>query len=163
MARGNIATERGFYVDTTELKDFTRKLRIERPEVNRKMRRELRVAGKLIQEDAKSKLADYPSVVPTVKVHTSFASVYISTGSKAVPLGGLLEAGNKGRRVKYVEADLGVAHGSFRHPTFGHDPYVEQPMHPHVAPAAIKILPVAQKMILDALKLALVESGFTDI
>ena len=113
------AFNEGFYIDTTELRDFTRKLRIEAPEANRKMRRELREAAKLLQVEAKAKLGGhYPSAVPTVKVHVSFASAYVSTGTKKVPLGGLLEAGNTGRG-QHLDDLARVEGGEFWHWSFG--------------------------------------------
>lgn len=160
-------TERGFGIDTTELTQFVKRLRKEEPKIALKMRREMRAAAKLVEAEAKARLDDYPSVVPTVKAHVSGASTYVSTGSKAVPLGGLLEAGNTGK-AKSVAPDLGVAHGTFRHPVYEQDgrgsaPWVDQPTHPHLGPAAVKVAPVAQARVMGALKGAMEEAGFTDV
>jgi hypothetical protein len=101
------------------------------PEVRKELIKELRAAGEMIAGGARL-LADAHStkISATIKVRTRTATkkaeVEIKAGNQEVPEAGLLELGNKGSRNKE----------KFRHPVFGDKSHwVEQPMHPYLAPA----------------------------
>ena len=120
------------HVDTRELKDFAKVLRREVPEVGKRLRRQLREAGKIIADDAQERANGAMSNPPKVKVRvTGMRSVSVVAAATVQgpdgpdPIPGLLEEGNKGSG----------GGGTFRHPVFGNDVYVDQPMKPFLKPA----------------------------
>lgn len=113
--------------DTHEFTAFARTLKKVAPEIRAKMMMRLRMAGALVAEDARARASEFStSIPPSIKVRISAASVVVEAGH-GVPLAGLSELGNKG----------GSPAGFFRHPVFGNqDVWVNQRMHPFLAPAA---------------------------
>ena len=59
----------------------------------------------------------------TIRAKVSGVNASVEAGTT---IGRLMERGNKGGSSSAT---------TFRHPTFGHDPWVEQPMRPFLAPA----------------------------
>ena len=102
------------------------------------LRKELRASGEMIASGARLLAAAHSKETPpTIKVRTRIDSkqvtVEIHAGAPDVPIGGLLEMGNK----------RGGKHATkFRHPVFAPKgsrgdssvPWVDQPMHPYLAP-----------------------------
>lgn len=101
------------------------------PEVRRELRRELRAGGTMIVTGARTLAAAHSKQTPpTVKLRTGIqsrqAEIRIDAGSADVPIAGLLELGNKRGGSKARR---------FRHPVHGHrDRWVNQDMHPYLAP-----------------------------
>ena len=169
-------------VDTKELRKLTKDFKGWNPD--KQLKKALRTAGELIKADAKV-IVERPSkyhyisnrnrprrpshefsgvsrgstsVPPTIKVRLSKTRVSVVAGGAEVPLGGLLEMGNR-RRGKSAAASKG---GVFRHPVFGNkDRWVYQGMNPYLLPAAEQnkrgIEALEGKAVAEAFK----ESDFT--
>ncbi len=119
-------------LDLKEFRQLTRDLKRFKPD--KQLKKVLRGAGQLIAEDAKSNVEQYSQTVPpSIKVRIRGTSVSVVGGGAGVPLGGLLELGNKGKG----KSQAASKSGKFRHPVFGNsDVWVEQDMHPYLLPAS---------------------------
>jgi hypothetical protein len=122
MATRTLSTG-GISIDTSDFRRFARALRKAEPVLAKSMRTKLRAAGQLVADQAKTNVSEFSSSIPpTIKVRTSGTTV--SVVAKGT-LAGLFELGNKGSS----------GGGTFRHPVFGQDVFVTQPMHPYLVRA----------------------------
>ena len=114
-------------IDRKEFKALTRDLKAFKPD--KQTKKALRMAGTLIAEDAKAMVSPYSKTVPpSIRVRIRKTSISVIAGGTGVPMGGLLEMGNKGRGES----------GTFRHPVFGTETWVKQPTHPYLLRATRK-------------------------
>lgn len=117
-------------IDLREFKKLTRDLKAFKPD--KQVKKALKVAGELIATDARIMVGPYSQTVPgSIKVRTRKTSISIIAGGAGVPMAGLLELGNRGR---------GSSKSKFRHPVYGTEAWVDQPMHPYLLRATIKNL-----------------------
>lgn len=121
-------------INATSLKTFSAALRREQPALRTRMLRQLRVAGKLVADEAK----DHGPKQAKFSVSTAAGGVTVTV--KGPPIVGLLENGSSGSSNA----------SSWRHPTYGHDPWVTQPTHPYLAPALEAKREEALVLILEA-------------
>ncbi len=141
----------------TGAKACIRAIRKWEPETRRQLRKEMRKVGDEIAAAAKALAAQYSTTIPgTIKVGTRIGSqdvtIIIKAGSASVPIAGLFEHGNKGRAGRKVK---------FRHPVFGRgshgtavETWVNQQMHPYLAPAIYLKLPAVTGRIESAVEKA---------
>lgn len=115
-------------IDLREYRKLTRDLKAFKPD--KQLKKTLKVAGELIATDAQALVGSHSQTVPgSIKVRLRKTSISVLAGGEGVPMGGLLEMGNRGRGHK----------GKFRHPVFGDKSvWVEQDMHPFLLPAQKK-------------------------
>lgn len=115
-------------IDLREFRKLTRDLKDFKPD--KQVKKALRTAGLLIADDAGRIVSPYSSTVPaSIKVRLRKTSISVVAGGENVPMAGLLEMGNRGRRSK----------ATFRHPVFGDQgTWVSQPMHPFLLVATRK-------------------------
>lgn len=171
----------GSGIDTSDFKAVVKALRKAEPVLNREVRRELRSAGEIVAVEAKAIASQWSkSIPPTIKVRTSGASVAIEAGgvvnaaalaremfdsgygssssdkhsrdldrrANGAVIAALFELGNTGD----ARSSVARGGGTFRHPVFGNrDNWVEQPMHPYLAPAALANLKKIDERIFAAL------------
>lgn len=137
-----MASERigaGWGIDTRELKAFIRSLRRASPEGAKRFRLGLRASGTIVEKRAKTIAARHSKKIPpTIKAGTYGATVFVKAG-KDVPLAALYELGNKGKN-----ADA----STFRHPTYGHEPWVEEARYPFLRPAVDETAPEVEAAVL---------------
>src|SRR5215471_13944858 len=115
-------------IDLREWRKFNRDLK--GFSVDKATKKALRQAGELIAADARVLVSPYSRTVPpSIKVRLRKTSIIIQAGGANVPMGGLLEMGNRSRS---------RSRSRFRHPVFGHDVWVEQDMHPYLLKATEK-------------------------
>jgi hypothetical protein len=135
-------------VDTKELRKLTKDFRGWNPD--KQLKRALRLAGEMVAEDAKvivkqpvhfhGKTQRGSTTVPdTIKVRISKTRLSVVAGGPEVPLGGLLEMGNRGKQ----KSAAASKRGEFRHPVFEKSGQsgnwkqgVAQSMNPYLLPAA---------------------------
>jgi bacteriophage HK97-gp10 putative tail-component len=129
------------YADTKQLSVLARNLRIAAPEAWKACRVSLRAAGNVVASDARSR-ASYSSRIPaSIKVRTTAGgNVKVVAGGPQAEDAAPLE--NKGRA------------GTFRHPVFGTDTWVEQKAQPFLAPALAAHESEVAQMIEDAVTAA---------
>jgi hypothetical protein len=134
MARTVTVRTGGIGIDTSDFRAVARALRTAQPKLALDLRRQLRAAGQIVADDAKQEIAKVSSrIPPTIKVRTSATTVSVVAGGEGVPIGGLFELGNHGGR----KSAAASRSGRFRHPVYGNrQKWVNQPMHPFLAPAA---------------------------
>jgi hypothetical protein len=102
------------------------------PTVRKELRKELRAGGEMIASGARLLASAHSKTTPgTIKVRSRIqsrkAEVEIKAGAADVPIAGLLELGNKGKKANVRK---------FRHPLPGDkSQWVDQDMHPYLAPA----------------------------
>lgn len=115
-------------IDLREFRKLTRDLKGFKPD--KQVKKALKMAGQLIADDARIIVSPHSKTVPgTIKVRQRKTSISVIAGGTNVPIAGLLEMGNKGRK----------HHGKFRHPVFGDKSvWVEQDMHPFLLRASRK-------------------------
>lgn len=138
-------------IRTAGFKEFTRAIAEAVPLA---LRTRLLVAfgevGKLVAEDAAQRISPYSTnVADSIKVRISgISSVRVVAGGSTLPIAGLLEVGNAKSR----------STTSFRHPVFGNrDVWVDQAMHPYLAPALHAKEDQIQILVEDALDVAIAE------
>ena len=145
-------------VDTRQLRQLTKDFKDWKPDKQLKLL--LRDAGNKIKTDARQIViqpSEYSvttnrhkptkrrtstgrskgstSVPPTIKVRVSKTRVSVVAGGDRVPLGGLLEMGNR----HGGKSGAAARSGAFRHPVFGDkNTWTYQAMHPFLLPAAEK-------------------------
>jgi hypothetical protein len=175
MPRGVIG---GTGIDASQFKEVARALKVAQPMLYKELGKNLRAAGQLIANDAKAIISKHSeSVPPTIKVRRRGIGVVVEAGAinkgalakqiftsgygtsasnKALgkaeataeagvnPLAGLFELGSKGNR----SSATGV---TFRHPVFGTDVWVDQEMHPFLAPAGKKNQARVDALVFEAL------------
>lgn len=140
----------GISLDTTDFRQFAKALRRAEPQLNKRLRKQLRAAGDLVAAEARSRVSPYSkSIPPTIAVRATGTTVSVIAG-KGVPLAGLFELGSKRS-----------AFGVFRAPNYppagtsGSDAYVRgghtQPMHPFLGPALAAKANEAETLIINAL------------
>ena len=157
MAASRI-TERsgGVGIDTSAFKLLAKDLRKANVLASRNLRAGLRGVGEVVAVEARSRAAQYSSTIPpTIKVRVAGTTVSVQAGSADVPIAALFELGNTGGR-KSAAASV---RGSFRHPVFGHDVWVEQPMHPFLRPAELATMPEIRRTMTRTLTEALEASN----
>lgn len=94
----------GLTVDVSQLQGLARDLRRAAPEAWKVLRTELRLAAKVVAEDAKGRASFSTRIPGSIKVRGSGASLKVVAGGSAAPDAAPIE--NKGR-------------GGVRHPVFG--------------------------------------------
>lgn len=103
-------------------------------DIRNALRKELRAAGTIVSEDARSRASARSKTIPgTIKTRTRIQSrqvqVEIRAGSAEVPIAGLFELGNRGKKPKGGARE-------FRHPVFGDkENWTHQKMYPYLRPA----------------------------
>lgn len=118
-------------------------------DIRTQLRKELRGAGNMIADGARILASEHSGkIAGTIKVRTRIqtqkAEVEIKAGSADVPEAGLFELGNKGGS----KSQAATRRGEFRHPVFGdRENWVNQAMHPFLAPTVKMKLPAATKRI----------------
>lgn len=136
-------------LDVTEYQAFARDLRRADPVAAASLRKNLKAAGEIVAADARARASFSKKIVPTIRVKVSGANVVISAGGPGVPIAGLEELGNAAGGSKSAAA---TGEGRFRHPVFGNKKvWVNQPMHPYLAPAVETKAQEAVDKIADAL------------
>lgn len=114
-------------IDLKEFRKLTKDLKEFKPD--KQVKKALKMAGELIAADARALVEPHSKTVPpTIKVRIRKTSITVQAGGENVPIAGLLEMGNKGRG----KGD------TFRHPVYGTDTWVNQPMHPYLLKATQK-------------------------
>jgi len=148
MPRTVTARTGGRGIDVSDFRDMVRDLRRARPELNKSLRRRLRRAGLIVAATAREIAAQHSErIPPTIKVRVAGATVSIVGGSEDAPIGPLFELGNTSRK-----SAAASARGVFRHPVYGNrDRWVNQPMHPYLAPAVATHLPEVEREVVAAL------------
>ena len=133
-------------VDTSDFRRFSAALRKAAPDVDKNMRTKLRAAGEIVAAEARARVSAASSSVPSsITVKVTRTTVAVSAGGPGVPMAGLLELGNAGKR----------GGGEFRHPVYGsRTVWVKQKMHPYLLPA----LEARRVEATDAIFLALDEA-----
>lgn len=143
-------------IDMRQYRDFMRDLKKVNPKLRKELQKQLRAAGEEVAVDARALAVVHSrKIPPTVKVRTSGVSVAVVAGGKAdTAIAGLFELGNAGNR----KSAAASRSGRFRHPVFGdRSTWVDQPMHPYLAPAAKRMRKRVRQMALDAIDAAMDE------
>ena len=111
-------------IDTTGLRAFARSLRYVSMECAGRLRGTMLEVAELVAEEARRQ-CESDQARATIRAKVSGVNATVEAGTT---IGRLMERGNKGG---------GSNTETFRHPTFGrvNDPWVEQDMHPFLAPA----------------------------
>jgi hypothetical protein len=131
-------------VDTTAFKNFARALRRKAPELAVELRTNLRAAGNIIAEDARSRASFSTKIPGSIKVRVSAATVSIVAGGPKAPDAAPYE--NEGNE------------GDFRHPLFGdREHWYSQKARPFLHPAVEHGRAAAQAAAIDALDKAVKE------
>lgn len=133
--------------DTSDFKKLARSLRRGEPEMYVKLMRALAESAEKVASDARSN-ASFSSKIPaTIKVRETALQVTVTAGDASAPTARLLEVGNAGPRgARRAQGD------TFAHPVFGDkDNWVEQPMHPFLAPAIEKNAEVTDALVAAAI------------
>jgi hypothetical protein len=112
-------------IDLRELRRLNKDLKDFKPD--KQLKKTLKLAGQLIADDAKINVSPYSKTVPgSIRVRMRKTTIRVYAGGPDVPMGGLLELGNRGRSSNKKR---------FRHPVFGTDVWVDQPTHPYLLKA----------------------------
>jgi hypothetical protein len=143
MPRGVIG---GTGIDASQFKEVAKALKVAQPMLYKELGKSLAVAGRLIANDAKAIASKHSeSIPPTIKVRRRGVGVQVVAGGADVPIAGLFELGSKGNRSS-------ATGGTFRHPVFGNrDNWVDQEMHPFLAPAGRKNQAAVDALVFKAL------------
>jgi hypothetical protein len=119
-----------FQIDTRNLEEFEHRVRAaaDRWVVEKDVL--IAELTKGIAESAKALAAQHSTTIPpTIRSHIEKPGMgIIEAGDRSTPIAALYERGNKGSKRTAT---------TFRHPTFGHQPYVNQPKHPYLKPAML--------------------------
>lgn len=136
-------------IDLREFRKFTRDLKAFKPD--KQLKKTLKMAGNLIAEDARALVSPHSSTVPpSIKVRMRKTSITVQAGGAGIPMAGLLEMGNRGNKSKT----------SFRHPVYGTDTWVEQPMHPYLLRATTKNIATIERFEGEIVAAAFREIGW---
>ena len=129
----------GIGVDTRDFRNVANALRRAAPQTYKALRSDLREAGMIVAEEAKSIAGEFSEKIPpTVKVRVASTTVSVVAGGKNAPTAGLFELGNTGSS----KSAAASRRGQFRHPVFGNkEVWVDQDMHPFLTPAAERTAP----------------------
>jgi len=110
-----------FHVDLSGLKDLARVCKKVAPDVEKDLNRGIGLAGEVIAREARQN-ASFSSRIPgSIETRRRGRRVKIRAGGDAAPHAAVFEHGG--------------LPGSFRHPVFGRDVWVEQAAHPFLTPA----------------------------
>ncbi len=170
-------------IDLRQFRQLTKDLKAFKPD--KQVKRVLRGAGERIAGDARLFIEPYSqSIPPTIKIRVSGTSVSVSAGGGAKALAremmkagygttssatrerefarragtmavaGLFEYGNKGGS----KSSSATARGVFRHPVFGSDTWVNQPMRPYLRRAR-----EANLHAIEHLEAPIVENAFKEV
>ncbi|HTG23808.1 MAG TPA: hypothetical protein VK681_27490 [Reyranella sp.] len=143
-------TERGTGgIDTRDFKAVAKALKKAQPLVRTQLLRNFKLVGGLVAKDAQAIVAEHSeSIPPTVKARVRGVGVSVVAGGGEVAIAGLFELGNTGNRKSASASSKGV----FRHPVHGNlQNWVNQPMHPFLAPAGEKNRAKTDAAVLEAL------------
>ncbi len=130
-----IVNSGGIGIDTSDFRTVATALRKAGGQVPKSLRKSLRAAGEIVAVEAKAISSEHSTKIPgSIKVRVTSTTVSIVAGGPGVPTGGLFEEGNAGSS----------SGGTFRHPVFAPKgshgdhtvPWVDQPMHQYLLPAA---------------------------
>src|SRR5580765_3945750 len=109
-------------IDVSELKALGKALHRAAPALEREFNKGLLAYGELVAVDAKQNAAWSSRIPATIKARRRARSVTVVAGGESAPHAPAYE--NKGRG------------GTFRHPVYGHDVWVQQQARPFLGPAA---------------------------
>lgn len=155
MAR-SVIERQGVYIDASPFRKLARQLRATDIKASRNLRAGLLAAGNVVKDAAITEIAPHSKTIPpTIKVRASGTAVEVRAGGGDVAIAGLFEVGNTGGRGS-ASAARG---GKFRHRVFGHDVWVDQPMHPYLLRAGLATQPITRRLIDAALVEAFRASG----
>lgn len=118
-----------FTIDAHEFRDLTKALRQASRGLGGELRRDLREAGEVVAEAARTIISPHSKrIEDSIRVHSRGNVVYVEAGGGDLAIAVLFETGNKGQ-----------THGlTFRHPVFGvwRTGTPPEAMHPYLVPAA---------------------------
>jgi hypothetical protein len=139
----------GAGIDTRDFKDVVKVLRKAQPEAHKQLRRRLRKAGEIVAVAARELASEHSEKIPpTVKVRTAGATVAVIAGGKDAAIAPLFELGNTGGSKSAAAA----RRDKFRHPVYGNrQVWVDQDMHPFIAPAAAAHMLAVERDVVGAL------------
>jgi hypothetical protein len=144
-----------FFIDTSQLKEFGKRLRATSPAVAKVLRLRLHEVGDVVAEAAREEASFSTRIPGSIKVRVSGFGVKIvgnATATGAAPEGTAPDAApleNKGQS------------GSFRHPVFGdRENWVDQKAHPFLAPASERTKVQVEEMALSIIDDTLKSVGF---
>ena len=175
----------GVVVDARDFKRLARELRRAAPQTSRELRRRLKAVGEVVAADAREIAREHSqSIPPTIRTRLRGIGVYVEAGgprqqaaiaremfasgygtteadrhqkeltkrAQGVAIAGLFELGNHGN----IKSASAASSGRFRHPVYGNrDRWVNQDMHPFLAPAVKKNEALIQREVTAALNDAL--------
>lgn len=125
MAFASTGTRGEWTIDTVNMTRFARSLKQASPAVAKSFRSELRAAADEVVREARKEIAPFSKKIgATIQRSGSVGTLKVSAGGAKAPNAAPFE--NDGKE------------GTFRHPTFGKPPWVEQQANPFLAPAAEK-------------------------
>lgn len=148
-------------VDTRDFQRLASALKHVAPVAYRELRGELKKAGEIMANEARSIVSEHSkSIPPTIRVSARGTRVTVQAGggirsgraaatrelagaaygtrsseAHRKRLEGELEGSPIARLFEVGNAGASPGHGTFRHPVFGRDRWVGQPMHPYLHPA----------------------------
>lgn len=118
-------------IDTGSIDKLARTIKQASPAVAKTLTKELKLARDAVAAEARSRASFSTKIPATIKGSGTGATLKVSAGGAAAPNAAPLE--NRGKQ------------GTFRHPVFGTDTWVNQQAHPFLTPAL-----AAQREILAA-------------
>ena len=131
----------GISIDTSSFSKFARDLRAVAPELKLELLREMKSAGEIVAEDARSRADWSEKIPPAIKVKVSGDTIKVVADAKKAPNAKPIEHGGKG--------------GTFRHPVFGNrDVWVDQQARPFLRPA----LTANRELVVAAVKRAVAKA-----
>ena len=108
----------GLLIDLTDFKQFGTALRHQKPELNRRLRQQLKAAAEIVATDARGRAAEFSTTIPSrIKVGSNGLTAYVqvrSGGTGAARVATLFELGNSTKRHGYAYSGK----ETFRHPVF---------------------------------------------
>jgi hypothetical protein len=143
----SVRAQTGLTIETRGFAGLIRALGKADVELALDIKSRLRIAGGSVANEAR-KLAPSQKIADTIKVRVTAANVQVVAGNAATPEAALLELGNHGGSKSANSRGRQV----FRHPVFGRDGWVEQPMKPFLLPALEAKAPYVETLILAALE-----------
>jgi hypothetical protein len=137
-----------FVIDTSQLKEFGKRLRATSPAVAKVLRLRLHEVGDVVAEAAREEASFSTRIPGSIKVRVSgFGVKVVGNATGTAPDAAPLE--NKGQS------------GSFRHPVFGdRENWVDQKAHPFLAPASERTKVQVEEMALSIIDDTLKSVGF---
>lgn len=127
----------GVSIDTSSFAKFARSLRAAEPELKLELLREMKLAGEIVAQDARSRSDWSARIPPSIRVAVSGDTIKVVANKKKAPNARPIENHGKG--------------GTFRHPVFGNrEVWVSQPARPFLRPALL----ANREMVVAAVKRA---------